>query len=78
MGKNPISLFLYQRLIFADFVNKAEYVQKVNKYDRDMLDEYVATKNEIKDLKVDLEAGRPLCRIWQGIWRVRNPVWRAL
>ena len=43
---------------FADFVNKAEYVQKVNKYDRDMLDEYVATKNEIKDLKVDLEAGQ--------------------
>lgn len=43
---------------FTDFVNKAEYVQKVNKYDRDMLDEYVATKNEIKDLKVDLEAGQ--------------------
>ena len=36
---------------FTDFVNKAEYVQKVNKYDRDMLDEYVETKNEIKDLK---------------------------
>lgn len=43
---------------FTDFVNKAEYVQKVNKYDRDMLDEYVETKNEIKDLKVDLEAGK--------------------
>lgn len=43
---------------FSDFVNKAEYVQKVNKYDRDMLDKYVETKNEIKDLKVDLEAGK--------------------
>lgn len=43
---------------FSDFVNKAEYVQKVHDYDRNMLDEYVATKNEIKDLKVDLEAGQ--------------------
>lgn len=51
---------------FSDFVNKAEYVQKVNDYDRDMLDEYVATKNEIKDLKIDLEAGQADMEVMAG------------
>ena len=57
-GEGSFISVLVSATDFADFVNKAEYVQKVNKYDRDMLDEYVATKNEIKDLKLDLEAGQ--------------------
>lgn len=40
---------------FTDLVNKAEYVQKVHKYDRDQLQEYVETKQEIADLKTTLE-----------------------
>ena len=57
-GEGSFISVLVSATDFTDFVNKAEYVQKVNKYDRDMLDEYVATKNEIKDLKLDLEAGQ--------------------
>ncbi len=41
---------------YSDLVNKAEYVQKVHDYDRDMLDKYVQTKNEVKELKTDLES----------------------
>jgi len=40
---------------FSDLVNKAEYVQNVHDYDRDQLEEYVETKNQIADLKTTLE-----------------------
>ena len=40
---------------FSDLVNKAEYVQNVHAYDRDQLQEYVETKNEIANLKTTLE-----------------------
>ena len=40
---------------FTDLVNKAEYIQNVHTYDRQMLDEYVATTQKIKDLKTTLE-----------------------
>lgn len=40
---------------FSDLVNKAEYVQNVHDYDRDQLQEYVETKNEISELKATLE-----------------------
>lgn len=40
---------------FSDLLNKAEYVQNVHTYDRKMLEEYVATKQEIADLKTTLE-----------------------
>ena len=39
----------------SEFLNAAEYVQSVHSYDRQMLDEYVETKNEIIDLKTELE-----------------------
>ncbi len=41
---------------YTDLVNRAEYVQNVHDYDRHMLDEYVKTKNEVKDLKTELES----------------------
>ena len=41
---------------YSELVNKAEYVQKVHDYDRDMLDKYVETKNEVKELKTNLES----------------------
>lgn len=40
---------------FSELINKAEYVQKVHKYDRDKLEEYVETKNKIAKLKTQLE-----------------------
>jgi cell wall-associated NlpC family hydrolase len=40
---------------FTDLVNKAEYVQNVHKYDRQQLQEYAETKQEIADLKTTLE-----------------------
>ena len=40
---------------FSDLVNKAEYVQNVHTYDRNQLQEYVETKQEIADLKTTLE-----------------------
>lgn len=39
----------------AEMLNQAEYTQKVHSYDRQMLDEYVETVNEVKDLKNTLE-----------------------
>lgn len=43
---------------FSDLVSKAEYVQKVHNYDRKMLDKYVETKNEVAELKDNLEEGQ--------------------
>lgn len=40
---------------FSDLLNKAEYVQNVHSYDRKMLEEYVATKQQIAELKSTLE-----------------------
>ena len=40
---------------FSDLVNKAEYVQNVHDYDRDQLQEYVETKNQIATLKTTLD-----------------------
>lgn len=36
-------------------LNQAEYIQKIHSYDRKMLDEYVQTKNDIANLKAQLE-----------------------
>lgn len=40
---------------FSDLVNKAEYVQNVHDYDRQKLAEYVATKEQVAELKTSLE-----------------------
>lgn len=40
---------------FSDLINKAEYVQNVHSYDRNMLNEYVETKKQVQDLKTTLE-----------------------
>lgn len=40
---------------FSDLVNKAEYVQNVHDYDREKLAEYVATKEQVAELKISLE-----------------------
>lgn len=40
---------------FTDLLSKAEYVQNVHSYDRKQLQEYVETKQQISDLKDNLE-----------------------
>ncbi|MFV0363946.1 MAG: NlpC/P60 family protein [Suipraeoptans sp.] len=40
---------------FSELVTQAEYVQNINKYDRDKLEEYIATLNEVKELKAELD-----------------------
>lgn len=40
----------------ADMLSQAEYVQKVHSYDRDMMNQYADTVNQVKDLKAGLEA----------------------
>lgn len=39
----------------TELLNQAEYVQSVHKYDREQLEEYIATKEKIAELKVTLE-----------------------
>lgn len=39
----------------AEVLSQAEYVEKVHSYDRDMLQEYVNTVEEVKELKTSLE-----------------------
>lgn len=43
---------------YSELVSKAEYIQKVHDYDRRMLDKYVETKNEVAELKENLEEGQ--------------------
>ncbi len=40
---------------YSDMVNKAEYVEGIYSYDRELLAEYVANREEIENLKVTLE-----------------------
>ncbi len=39
----------------SDMINKASYAEKIYEYDRDMLDQYAETKNQIASLKEQLE-----------------------
>lgn len=40
---------------FADFLNKSEFIKKISEYDRDMLEEYIAVKEEVANAKEQLE-----------------------
>ena len=41
---------------FSDFLNQAEFVNKISKYDREMLNSYMATVREIEEKEAQLEA----------------------
>ena len=49
---------------FSDLVNKAEYVQNVHNYDRQKLAEYVATKEQVAELKTSLEEEQKACLLY--------------
>ena len=41
---------------FSDFLNQAEFVHKISKYDRDMLQQYIAISDQIEEQEHKLEA----------------------
>jgi len=47
---------LMQSESLAELLNKAEYIGKISTYDRKMLDEYIATKEQIAEKEKTLEA----------------------
>ena len=49
---------------YSDLVNKSEYVEKVHGYDRNKLTEYIQTKEEVANLKTELEG-----EIWRACRR---------
>lgn len=40
---------------FADFLNKADYIEMLNRYDREMLDQYIRTQDEIAKKEKELQ-----------------------
>lgn len=40
---------------FSDFLNRAEFINKVEKYDREMLNQYIAAKEAVAEVKAQLE-----------------------
>lgn len=49
---------LFSAESYSDLISKAEYIKKVHDYDRKMLNKYVETKNEVAELKENLEEGQ--------------------
>lgn len=47
---------LLQAESLSELLNKAEYIGKISAYDREMLDKYIATKEQIAEDEVKLEA----------------------
>lgn len=57
---------------FSELVNKAEYVQNVHNYDREQLQEYVETKQQIADLKVTLEEDQKVMESKQAEYETKE------
>ncbi len=51
---------------FSDLLNKAEYIEQVSAYDREMLDEFEATKKKIEKLEKDLEVEQEALQMTKG------------
>lgn len=49
--------------------NKADYIESLSRYDRNKLEEYVATKELVQLCKEELEAEKKF-------WQRRRPPWR--
>lgn len=54
-GDDSYLEILFGAKSLSDLVNRADYTEKLYTYDRKLLEEYVATKNEIADLQALLE-----------------------
>lgn len=54
-GNESYLTLFFSAKSFSDLLNKADYIELINKYDRDMLAEYQKTEKEIKKKKKQLE-----------------------
>ncbi|MDR1800624.1 MAG: C40 family peptidase [Lachnospiraceae bacterium] len=54
-GDNTMLIAVLESSSMSELMNKAEYIQDVHTYDRRMLDEYVAAKQLVIELKTELE-----------------------
>ncbi len=54
-GDSTYLQLLLESQSFSDMVNKAEYIEKIEKYDRDMLEEYQLAREETQTIKEQLE-----------------------
>lgn len=54
-GNSTFMTLLLESNSFSDFLNKADYVEEITTYDRQMLDEYQQTQAEIAVHEADLE-----------------------
>lgn len=54
-GSNSYMEMLFSSKSFTDFLNRAEFINKISAYDRKMLDDYIATKNQIAEAEKRLE-----------------------
>ncbi|MGL6202300.1 MAG: NlpC/P60 family protein [Lachnospiraceae bacterium] len=54
-GSNNTLEKLFTSGSFSELLNQAEYIQSMHSYDREMLNEYAATKDKVAELKSTLE-----------------------
>jgi len=54
-GSSSYVEMLFSSGSFVDFLNKAEFINKISEYDREMLDQYIETKNQIAEAEAELE-----------------------
>ena len=54
-GKESYLELFFQTSNFSDFLNRAEYISRVNQYDHEMLEHYKEQISEIKKQKAELE-----------------------
>lgn len=47
--------FLFNSRSFADFLNKSDYIEQINQYDRKMLEKYEDSRKEVEQLQEQLE-----------------------
>ena len=53
--RNYVELLL-QASSYSDYLNKADYIEKLNEYDRRLLDEYQETQRRIAEIQEELES----------------------
>jgi spore germination cell wall hydrolase CwlJ-like protein len=54
-GQNSYIAMLFSAESFADFLNRSEYIDRVNSYDQKLLEEFKQTRREVEQTKARLE-----------------------
>lgn len=54
-GDDAYLELLFSAKSFGDFLNKSEYIERLNRYDRKMLEEYKASREHVEKVKAQLE-----------------------